>query len=75
MREYNEIVKVYEECLNQDGRGDFVRCLDCGELMLIQSGGTACAECDSENLEWVDENRPEWTIEELDAEGFIIIEK
>ena len=58
-----------------DNRGDLVRCSDCGELMLIQIGGTACGECESENLQWYDSDRPEWTIAELEESGFIIIEK
>lgn len=75
MKNINECVRVYTDCLDADGRGDLVRCSDCGEMMLIQLGGTVCGECESENLQWHDENRPEWTIEELEAEGFIIIEK
>ena len=70
-----EEVKVYVDCLNENGYGDFVRCMDCGELMLIQIGGTACGECEGENLQWYDENRPEWTIEELEENDFILIEK
>ena len=70
-----EEVKVYIDCLNADYRGDFVRCVDCGELMLIQIGGTACGECESENLIFYDNNKPEWTIEELEKAGFILIEK
>ena len=30
-----EEVKVYSDCLNEEHRGDFVRCTDCGELMLM----------------------------------------
>ena len=51
-----EEVKVYVDCLDGDNRGDLVRCSDCGELMLIQIGGTACGECESENLQWYDDN-------------------
>lgn len=71
----NEIVKVYTDCLNMDNVGDLVRCSDCGELELMQVGGTACGECESENLQWYDENKPEWSIDELEAAGFIIEEK
>lgn len=35
---YNEIVRVYTE----EESGDFVRCSDCGELQLMQLGGTVC---------------------------------
>lgn len=70
----NEIVRVYSACLNADGYGDFVRCMDCGELMLMQIGGTICGKCESENLEWVDTNHEEWSIEELKQMGYIIDE-
>ena len=70
-----EEVKVYVDCLDGDNRGDLVRCSDCGELMLIQIGGTACGECESENLQWYDDNKSEWTIAELEEAGFIVIEK
>lgn len=33
-----EEVKVYMDCLNEDQRGDLVRCSDCDELMLIRLG-------------------------------------
>lgn len=70
-----EEVKVYVDCLNADHRGDLVRCSDCGEVMLMQIGGTACGECGSENLMWCDADRPEWTVEELEELGVIVIEK
>lgn len=70
-----EEVKVYMDCLDYEKRGDLVRCVDCGELMLIQLGGTSCGECESENLTWYDEDKPEWDIAELEEAGFIIVEK
>ena len=70
-----EEVKVYVDCLDGENRGDLVRCSDCGELMLIQLGGTACGECESGNLQWYDDNKSEWTIAELEEAGFIVIEK
>lgn len=69
-----EIVKVYTECLNADGIGDFVRCSDCRELMLMQLGGTACGNCEGENLQWADEEHQECSIEELELMGYIIEE-
>ena len=47
---YSEEVTVYVDCLSIDYRGDLVRCIDCGELMLMNIGGTVCGECESENL-------------------------
>lgn len=67
-----EKVNVYVKCRYY---GDFVRCMDCGKLMLIELGGTACKECKSENLKWYDEDKPEWTIEELEKNGFEVIKK
>ncbi len=46
-----EIVRVSADSLSANGRGDFVRCLDCGELMLMQLGGTVCRECERGNLQ------------------------
>lgn len=68
----NKIVKVYEDCLNADGYGDFVKCCDCGSLMLMQTGGTACGECESENLQWADEEHQECNVEELEQMGYIV---
>ncbi len=67
-------VKAYPNCLNYDHIGDFVRCSDCGNLLLIQIGGAACCTCKSENLQWYDENKLEWSIDELIKEGFNIVE-
>lgn len=69
-----EIVRVYTDCLNADGYGDFVRCSDCGKLMLMQLGGTACGNCESENLEWADEEHQECNVEELEQMGYVIEE-
>ena len=74
MKDFKECVIVYVDCLNADGRGDLVRCSDCGALILMNLGGTVCG-CESENLMWYDEDRPEWTIAELEEAGFIIDEK
>ena len=70
-----EEVIVYLDCLSADHRGDLVRCSDCVELMLMNIGGTVCGECESENLQWYDDSKPEWTIEELERADFIVIEK
>ncbi len=70
-----EEVTVYEDCLNKNRLGDFVRCSDCGELMLMQLGDTACGECESENLQWADDNMQECTPEQLEELGYIIVEK
>lgn len=54
--------------------GDLVICADCGELMLVPIGGTICVACEGENLVWYDKDMPEWTIAELEAVGFFVIE-
>lgn len=73
---FKEIVKVYADCLNDEGKGNFVRCSACEELQLIQIGGTSCGECESENLEWyVDANGneiQEVTASKLEEMGFIL---
>ena len=66
-----EVVKVYEDCLNEDSYGDFVRCLYCGELQVIQRGGTACGNCESENLVWADD-RQEVAVGDLRDDKYII---
>lgn len=71
---YNEIVKVYTDCLDKNGYGDFVRCSDCGELMLMQIGGIACGECESENLQWAIDGLYECTVKDLKKMGYIIEE-
>lgn len=67
-----EEVIVYIE---ENEIGDLVRCQDCGSLMLMQSGGTVCGECGSKKVEWYDEKRSHWAIQELEESGFIAIEK
>lgn len=75
-KELNEVVRVYEDCLNLNSLGDFVRCTDCGELQLIQLGRTACGSCESENLMWYEDkegNRiDEITDNRLEEMGFIL---
>lgn len=70
----NEIVKVYTDLLGVNGMGDFVRCSDCGELMLTQIGATVCGECGSENLEWVNEACQECSMGCLESFGYILVE-
>lgn len=67
-----ETVKVYNDGLNATYYGDLVRCVNCGALMLIPCGGEICGECNSENLMWYDEDKPEWTVVELEEAGFVI---
>lgn len=43
--------------------------------MLMQLGGTTCKECESKNLQWVDETKPEWNYEEIEEAGYIVVEK
>ncbi|MFR2774831.1 MAG: hypothetical protein ACLTBR_03260 [Anaerostipes sp.] len=70
----DKIVKVYTDSLNENGIGDFVRCIDCGELMLMQIGGTICRNCISWNLEWVDGEHQECSIEDLKSMGYTVEE-
>lgn len=70
----NDIVAVYTSCLNLDGYGDFVRCIDCGELMLMRLGDTVCRRCGSENLQWADEEHQECSTADLERMGFVVKE-
>lgn len=54
--------------------GDLVKCTHCEKVMLINLGGTKCIECGSDDLQWYDLNRSEWTVEELIKHGFAILE-
>jgi len=69
-KEIKEIVRIYTD----DELGDFVRCVDCGCVQLIQIGGTACGECEGENLMWASEDNQlqEMTIEDLKNLGCIV---
>lgn len=68
--ELNEVVRLYTD----DETGDFVRCSDCGCVQLIQLGGTACGECQGENLAWASEDRNlnEMTVDDLEKLGYIV---
>lgn len=68
-----ERVKVYKKSLNADGYGDFVRCLNCGEKMLISFGGIFCKNCENPTLEWADINHEECSIQELEQMGHTIV--
>lgn len=70
----HNVVLVYTDCLDVNGKGDFIICTDCNSLELIQIGGTACGVCEGENLQWADENHQECTIEELKQMGYIVME-
>ena len=42
--------------------------------MLMRLGGTTCGNCESENLQWADEEYQECSMEELEELGYIIEE-
>lgn len=58
--------------LNADGYGDFVKCNDCGNLSIIQLGGTVCPHCSSENLSWADDDHEECHPVDLERMGYRI---
>lgn len=47
--------------------GDWVRCMDCGALMLLPHGADACPECTGEHLAWASdkEEEKEMTLDKL----------
>lgn len=67
-----ETVKIYTNYFNSDHTGDFVKCTDCGSLMLIHIGEEKCRECGSKNLQWADENHQECDIETLEKLNYTI---
>ena len=51
--------------------GDWVKCAQCGAQMLLPCGADKCPECgDSDVLMWVDEDKKEISIEDLDCSGY-----
>jgi hypothetical protein len=40
-------------------KGDFVKCIDCGRLMLVNVGEGICPECCGDNLIWASDNKEE----------------
>ena len=56
-----------------NGLGDFVRCNNCGAVMLVPCGTDICPDCDTEGcLSWVDENRQEQRLSELLNTGYTV---
>lgn len=50
---------------NRVFHGDWVKCNDCGAIMLLPCGADQCPECTSENLSWQDTNKQETDVEQL----------
>lgn len=52
--------------------GDWVRCTQCGKLMLLPFGAEQCPECcGDETLAWADENNQEATIEQVGETEYV----
>lgn len=66
-------VIAYPDQLNADGYGDFIRCIDCGKLQLVQFGTARCSSCKSENLIWCNIKQPECDISELIQQGYMVL--
>lgn len=66
-------VTVYQNQLNADGYGDFIKCIDCGKLQLVQLGAAQCDACKSENLIWCNIKQPECDTDELIRQGYTIL--
>lgn len=66
-------VTVYPDQLNADGYGDFIKCLDCKKLQLVQFGAVQCGACKSENLLWCEAGHPECDADELIRQGYTIL--
>lgn len=66
-------VMVFSEQLNADGRGDFIKCIDCGTLQLAALGAESCGSCKGHNLMWADEKRQECDKDTLILQGYVIL--
>lgn len=45
--------------------GDLVKCMNCGRVILVNSGTETCPECDeSGTLSWVDDRKQEYRIDD-----------
>lgn len=53
-------------------KGDFVRCVNCGETMLVNLGEDTCPRCKKDALVWVDSEHPEVSADELEEYGYIV---
>lgn len=63
-------VIVYADQLDADGIGDFVKCLNCGALLLVVIGEDTCPKCKDEMLTWADKKHQECSVEELEQMGY-----
>lgn len=68
----SEPVIVFRDKLSVDGYGDFIRCLDCGRLMLVEAGDENCALCGSENLQWAEDEYEEADVAAIESLGYSV---
>ena len=50
--------------------GDFIKCVDCEQAMLVEIGTDRCPKCGSQNLMWMDEAHPECDVADLEEMGY-----
>lgn len=56
--------------------GDYVSCCNCGVVLLLNMGDETCPQCGVDGcLEWVDNKRPEMTVEEVSKETETIMKR
>ena len=72
VEETNVLYKVSGD--NQGEHGDFVKCVNCGKLMLVNIGEDNCPECGKESLVFVDNDNPEYTRFQLEELGYTLNE-
>lgn len=57
--------KIYNNILH----GDWVKCSQCGAIMLLPCGADQCPECcGCGTLSWIDETRQEMNVDDLGAD-------
>lgn len=62
-------MKILSYMENSWETGDLVKCLDCGNILLVPLGAEKCPICNKNHLLWFNEDEPECTEETLYALG------
>ena len=62
-------MKILSYMKNSWETGDLVKCLDCGNILLLPLGAEKCPICNKDQLLWYKEYEPEYTEETVYALG------
>lgn len=65
--------KVYSMIHNHGEVGDLIHCCNCGAYSFLRCGDDRCPVCGEEGKnEWVDAEKQEFTLEEIEELGYTI---